>query len=303
MNSYKTSVQQFVKKIGAEEIFAALRNKSILVKKIIPPSLRKRFPSFGAFIPPSTAYPKTDSVFISRDKVNFKVNRSDFVQWRLFYGTKDNALECAKKYIEPASIVLDIGANVGGFSLRLAKFCHEKFGSSFKIHAFEPNPLVFHALKENIALNKELSPFIQFHPIGITDSTGRKSFNFVESNTGAGRVMNSSEGRLEVQVQKLDEFVESINPAKIAFIKLIIEGSEPGALAGGWNCIQKYKPPVFLEVTRTWWGENNAVVEDVLAALSALGYEFQIELETEMRAYEPAKHSQLFQFNLLAKVK
>lgn len=303
MNPISQFIQNKVINTKAEEIFVNLRRVSNGIRKIIPVKFRNKFPSLGRFIPASASYPKDDSYLATRDNTYFRINRSDYVQWRVFYGVRDNALAAAKKYITKESVVLDIGANFGAFSLKLASFCKEKNYPSVQIYAFEPNPVVFENYQSNLELNPELKSIIRLHPLGLGNETGARSFHYEDLNTGAGRVVrDSSAAQLKIKIQKLDDFVGELNPTNIAFIKLIVEGFEPEVFKGGWNTIQKYRPPIFFEVTEAWWKENDSTIEEVLDKLRKLGYRFEIEHYNEMLPYEPQKYSFRTQFNLLATI-
>ena len=63
--------------------------------------------------------------------------------WRL--GVYDRLL----KFVNPGSNVIDIGANIGVFSIKAGKFKNE-----VKVFSFEPFPKNFSGLKENIKLNR-----------------------------------------------------------------------------------------------------------------------------------------------------
>jgi FkbM family methyltransferase len=300
-------ISQFIQKrvihTKAEEVFVYLRRASNSIRKIIPVKLRNKFPSIGRFIPASASYPKDDCYLLTRDNTHFKINRSDYVQWRVFYGVRDNALAAAKRFVTKESVVLDIGANFGAFSLKLASFCKEKNYPAVQIHAFEPNSVVFENYQNNLELNPELKNIIRLHPIGLGNETGERSFHYENLNTGAGRIVqDSAVGQLKIRIQRLDDFVNELNPANIAFIKLIVEGFEPEVFKGGWNTIQKYRPPIFFEVTEAWWKENNSTIEEVLGKLRKLGYRFEIEHYNEMLPYEPQKYTYRTQFNLLATI-
>ena len=303
MNPIIQFIQNKVIHTKAEEIFVYLRRASNTFRKIVPVKLRNKFPSIGRFIPASASYPKDDNYLLTRDNTHFRINRSDYVQWRVFYGVRDNALAAAKKYITKESIVLDIGANFGAFSLKLASFCKENNYPSIQVHAFEPNPVVFENYQSNLELNPELKSIIRLHPVGLGHETGARSFRYENINTGAGRVVpDSAMAQLKIKIQKLDDFVGELNPTNIAFIKLIVEGFEPEVFKGGWNTIQKYRPPIFFEVTEAWWKENDSTMEDVLDNLRKLGYRFEIEHYNEMLPYEPQKYAFRTQFNLLATI-
>lgn len=301
MNGAGKVVHQFVSGLRAEEFFVQLRRRANYLRKFIPISIRHKFTSFGRFVPPSSSYPKDDIHYITRDNTNFKINRSDYVQWRIFYGVRDNALRCAKKFLSNDSIVLDIGANCGAFSLKLAEYALRNKYSNLTIHAFEPNPVVYKSYKSNLSLNPSFQKIISVHPIGFGSECGRKAFQYPMSNSGVGRVLQLGDSAdSTVSIERLDDFITFINPPSIAFIKLIVEGYEPEVLKGGWNTIKKFKPPIFFEATDEWYAENNSSVNEVLSKLEDLGYQFQSELHNEMVPYDPTIFASVYQFNVLA---
>jgi FkbM family methyltransferase len=302
MNVVTRVIHNFVIKTKAEELFISLRRRINIIRKLIPVGLRHKVPSVGKAIPGASAYPKDDCYSLIRDHVHFRINRSDYVQWRLFYGVRDNALREAKKNLEDGNVILDIGSNFGAFSLKLASYAKEKEYSKIQIHAFEPNPIAIENFENNLALNKELANIIYLHPYGLGNEMIKHSFQYVESNTGAGRIVRQPDSRLVVQIRTLDDFVQELNPGRIDFIKLIVEGFEPQVFEGGWETIKKYKPPVFFEVTEAWWRENNYAIPAVLGKLTALGYRFMIEHHNEMIPFEPARFSGKNQYNLLATI-
>jgi FkbM family methyltransferase len=283
---------------GLLEAIVRLRRILGLVRKIIPVKFRHKFPSIGRFVPHSSRFSSADRYYLKRDETKFIINRSDYVQWRIFYGVRDNALLSAKKYLNRNGLVLDIGASVGAFSLKLAMHMFKNQVDNITVHAFEPNPTVMELLERNLSLNPELKPVIQVQNFGFGNESGMKAFRFNFNNTGAGRVV--PEGQLKIEIKKLDDFVNEIRPVNIAFIKLIVEGFEPEVIKGGWQTIQKYTPPIFLEVTPTWWQENHATVLDVLNPLKELGYTFLIERYNELVPLIPNRDLPGYQFNLLA---
>lgn len=301
MNSAKKILHRVVIELSAEEFFIKLRQRVNVVRKFVPVSLRHQFASVGKFVPHSSSYPKDDSYFLTRDNTAFKINRSDYVQWRIFYGVRDNALAYAKKCMTADSIVLDIGANCGGFSLKLAMHAAQYDLSNLVIHAFEPNPFILEKYLTNLELNPSASEIVQVHPIGLGNETGERPFHFPDTNTGVGRVlMDGSNAKFSVKIQRLDDFAPGIGPSKIVFIKMIVEGFEPEVFKGGWATIKKDKPSIFFEATPEWYRENNSSLEEILGELRVIGYKFMGEYYNEMIPYDPAKFAAVFQYNILA---
>lgn len=302
MNSIQRVIHKLVLNSRVEELFVQLRRRSSVIRKFIPVSWRHKFTSFGKFIPHSSQYPKNDRYRLTRDDTHFVINRSDYVQWRLFYGVRDNALREAKKSLTPGSVVLDIGANFGAFSLRLATYGKQKAIAGVQIHAFEPNPVVYANYNANLELNPELKKLVTLYPVGLGSESTEKPFEYTDTNSGAGRVVQKNENTDTIRIERLDDIIGKLKPEKIAFIKLIVEGFEPEVLNGGWETIKKYKPPIFIEVTPKWWIENNATVEGVLDRLKQLGYRFMIEHFNEMLPYDPEQYKARTQFNLFGTV-
>jgi len=84
------------------------------------------------------------------------------------------------KFIKNDSIVIDIGANIGLFSLKAA---HQR--PNVKVLSYEPFPRNFEVLKSNIALNhfeKKISAF----NLAIAEEKGEKNFFFHPLDSGGG---------------------------------------------------------------------------------------------------------------------
>ena len=298
------SIHQAVIKLGIAEFFVKLRRRANVLRRFVPVGIRHKFASVGKFVPDSSSYPKDDDYFLTRDDTSFRINRSDYVQWRIFYGVRDNALKQAKECLTSDSVVLDIGANCGAFSLKLATFAARQNFKNVQIHAFEPNPVIAKRYSDNLVLNPAAQKFIHLHPVGLGKEAAEKSFHYPETNTGVGRVTTSDTDRsFKVKIHRLDDFVTELNPPKISFVKMIVEGFEPEVFKGGLKTFEKYKPAVFFEVTKEWYEENNSSVEEVLNILRGLGYGFKGEYYNEMIPYDPAKFRELYQYNLLAAFK
>jgi hypothetical protein len=81
---------------------------------------------------------------------------------------------------------------------------------------------------------------------------------------------------------------------------MIVEGFEPHVFKGAAKTIEKYRPPIFFEVTPQWYTENGSSLGEILIQLNELGYSYYVELHNEMIPYDPARFNELVQFNLFA---
>ena len=298
MGSITRTIQKLVIHTRGEQFFVSLRNHAAVLRRLVPRSMRHRFTSFGKFVPHASDYPENDHHPLTRDNTRFLINRSDYVQWRLFYGVRDHALKEARKAAAAGGCILDVGANFGAFSLRLARHVHDQRLQNVHIHAFEPNAFCIGNFYQNLALNPELHGLVSLHSFGLGSNDEDRTFDFTHRNSGAGRVVNGV-GKMPVHLKRLDDFITDLRPGKIAFIKLIAEGFEPRILEGARETIDRFRPPLFIEVTPSWWQEHNASVPMVLETLRGLGYKFLTERHNELVTFQESDLTS-FQFNLFA---
>ena len=92
-------------------------------------------------------------VKINRNNLFYIINRSDFTQWQIYANYPELHYEAFSKTLKGNTI--DIGSNVGSFSIVAAKYlASEK--SKFKVYSFEPYDEIFNKLLKNIELNPHI---------------------------------------------------------------------------------------------------------------------------------------------------
>lgn len=166
--------------------------------------------------------------------------------------------------LPPDAIFLDIGANIGVYSLHLSRYFAQVF-------AFEPNPVTFGYLNSNI-LGAGLGNTVPVN-LGLSDTCGRSSI-YVPTNGNLGWASLEPEHheidvrQMDVETQTLDEFVASRNlpGAQLGLIKVDVEGHEMSVLKGAQNTLAAFQPPLLCEVLSAGAGS------DMLNYLRGLGY-------------------------------
>jgi len=135
--------------------------------------------------------------------------------------------EFFKKEIKHGDIILDIGANIGYYTLIFAKHV----GKNGKVFAFEPDPTNFSLLKKNVEINGYKN--VVLINKAVSDKTGKLRLFLSKDNMGDHRIYDSNEGRKFVEIKSviLDDYFKNKNK-KIDFIKMDIQGSEYGAFKG-----------------------------------------------------------------------
>jgi FkbM family methyltransferase len=130
-----------------------------------------------------------------------------------------------EKLVEPGMQILDVGANIGLYTLLLARLTED----SGRVFAFEPEPNLFSVLCENCAANEavNVTPF----QCAAGDANGRATFQRATFNSGDNRLGAGKPGAqpIEVEVARLDDVL----PVQtVQFIKLDVQGHEVAALTG-----------------------------------------------------------------------
>jgi FkbM family methyltransferase len=147
-----------------------------------------------------------------------------------------------KKLLKPGMIVVDIGANIGYYTLIAAKIV----GNKGKIYAFEPEPNNFKLLVKNIGMNgcKNVIPVQK----AVLNKTGKMKFFTDKTNLGAGSFSKSTTSKeksfIEVKTTNLDEFLHG---NKIDLIKIDAEGAEGLIFDGAKKLLDKRNFKIIME--------------------------------------------------------
>jgi len=130
----------------------------------------------------------------------------------------------------------DVGANVGFYTLLAASLLAPE-----RVFAFEPVPENVHFLKRHLDLNKIKN--VEVLEVAISDEVGMCSFR-LEQTRAMGRL--DSGGSFQVRATTLDHLLQQGLIAPPSYIKMDIEGAEYRALLGAKECLEKYRPKLFL---------------------------------------------------------
>ncbi len=187
-------------------------------------------------------------------------------------GFEYETLQLFSQQLKKGDVVLDIGANIGLFSLLGAKIV----GNEGKVFAFEPSQQTFNALNKNIQLNnfQNITPV----KIALSDTEGvihlgdveNDAYNFIDV-----KAKNTALKTEQVPMLRLDDWVKSMNIKQVNFIKIDIEGAELLCFKGAAETLRLYRPIIIMECDERWCKRFDYKVYDVLTYLAQLGYEFE----------------------------
>lgn len=163
--------------------------------------------------------------------------------------------------LRPGDIFLDVGANVGMYSVWVAGV------SDARAIAFEPVPGTYSTLLKNIRLNA-LDSRITAHQVAVGEEAGSVTMTVGEGGLNhivkpAGR----ERGTVEVQVERLDRICTGCEPTAM---KLDVEGFELQALRGATGLLDNRSLKAIVIELQDWtlnrFGTSEHEVRDFLAS-------------------------------------
>src|SRR5215216_1294268 len=142
--------------------------------------------------------------------------------------------------LEPGAVVVDVGANVGEFTLTAAA----AVGLQGTVLAFEPQPEVFRLISESVRHNGLKN--VRLVQAAVSDRSGEATLFWPESgNSGIASLANTATGiSVGVSSVTLDDVVESKQVGRVDVLKVDVEGHEPQVLDGGIKMLKTHKPCV-----------------------------------------------------------
>jgi len=135
-------------------------------------------------------------------------------------------LDFVAHHVKPGSICVDIGANIGLFTVTLARAT----GRRGRVYAFEPDPYNFALLERNVAPWRDECD-IQTFRLACSDEEGSAALHASTENRGMHRMYESvccAGGSVQVEMIRADKKI----PDRVDFVKVDVEGYEPFAVRG-----------------------------------------------------------------------
>ena len=190
----------------------------------------------------------------TRKGVTWHTPLNDIVGLSLYLlGTFENKnIKKILKYIKKDTIVIDIGANVGAFTIGILK----KYPQIDQVVCYEPEKSNYINLNKNITENNLDSKTQTFNKFIGDGDTSRITSNYPLIHKGAKvkNIYHGLQGDYEnVQKSKLEEIVFEEN--KNYLIKIDVDGYEANVMSA-INEKLKYQPIILIEINKVLMTQN-----------------------------------------------
>jgi len=189
----------------------------------------------------------------SRDGLEWEIPEGYPGAWTALLDHEPIVREFLLSQFAPDRVFVDVGANVGAYSLRAA-------AKGMQVVSFEPNPENVALLRKNAELNR-LS--LDLHECALGSSEGRVRL----SQTGGTSKVTENEG-IEVPLATLDSF----NLPWVDLMKIDVEGYEFDVVEGARKTLERCHPNIMVEMHHWLGAEKEA---SMFRIFGELGYRFE----------------------------
>jgi FkbM family methyltransferase len=156
------------------------------------------------------------------------------------YGQEE--FDLLSKLVNPGHYIVEIGANIGAHTVRLAK----QVGLGGRVVAYEPQPVVFQALAGTIALNSLMN--VDCFPYGVGRMEGKVMFPAIDyrkpNNFGGLGLTDLPEGTTPIRIVRFDDVYAY---ERLDLMKIDVEGMERDVLEGARASIERFQPVLYVE--------------------------------------------------------
>lgn len=185
-------------------------------------------------------YFKFPKLKIKIEELKFITRKNTLDFWVLWKDYEKEIFNQLESEIKNGDTFIDIGANIGRYSMVMAN-------NGLNVFSFEPIKSNFKLLEHHEKINNLNKKIIPYN-IGLGNTKERTEiFYFAHKYGEASVVFNFKNGIKEkINIDKLDNI--KIKPKNNCFMKIDVEGFEYDVLLGAKNFIKKYRPKIIVEI-------------------------------------------------------
>ena len=236
--------------------------------------------------------PEGEKIFIARDGIKLKLKKKEAIKLGIYHLGAVHLLEtlAIKKILVEGDVVVDIGAYIDGwYGLLAAKI----IGKKGHVYSFEPHPIFFKRLRENIKLNGFTN--ITAERLAVSDK--KSSALFYEAGSSSS-LYTDQLSKNEIQSQKpifietvtLDSYIKKKKIKKVNFLKIDAEGADMKVLRGAKNLLStSQEPDLMVEVLDMNLNAAGSRRNEILSYLDCFGYKPYIFTHEGLKPYSKSE--------------
>jgi FkbM family methyltransferase len=220
----------------------------------------------------------SDRTIVQRDGLSYELDLAEGIDFAIYLGLFERQTRKAlKALVRPASVVLDIGANIGVHTLLLA----ELVGPSGRVVSFEPSAYGVRKLRRNLELNPELAGRVTlFHCfLAATDGAAVpdrifSSWPLAESEGLHQKHLGLAMPTNGAPCRTIDGILAELGGPAVQLAKMDVDGFESDVLRGAGALLSGSRPIFVMELSPYVLDERGSSLEELLGFLVPNGYRF-----------------------------
>jgi FkbM family methyltransferase len=177
-------------------------------------------------------------------RLSVRCDLSEQIQRQIYFGLYEpTETPIFRGLVRPGDVVLDVGANVGYYTLTAAELC----GESGQVHAFEPIRENCARIEDGVALNGLRN--VTVNCVAVNDGAEAQITLYLRQSGGnsgwASIVPSPTRGNTEYVVPaiSIDRYVAERGIGRVSLMKLDCEGAELLALRGARELLSSSNAP------------------------------------------------------------
>ena len=208
----------------------------------------------------------------------FELDLSQLIDNHIYYNGEfePGTRRAFEKLVRPGMTVLDIGANIGAHTLKLAQLT----GPSGHVYAFEPTEWAHRKLQRNVSLNPGFTN-ITLERAALSDSDESSGDYAFQSQYVVGAAPDGEQERGQVAFVKLDTYAGAHKLGRVDFIKLDVDGYETKILRGARELLKRDRPTLIVEMGDYWQQSVGDSIEALVEVLDDVGYRYERQDDAE----------------------
>jgi FkbM family methyltransferase len=197
---------------------------------------------------------------------------AEFLSVQRFF--EKTELGLVANYLKPGMTVIDVGANIGVYSILAAKLV----GDTGNVWAFEPSLASFQRLTKNLRLNgcdhvRSVRMALSAHPQTFLKLKSDAGFGDAYRYLSHSAADDGDQDSEWVPATTLDLFNQENGIADAAFLKIDVEGGEYGVFQGAEHFLRSNSDiSIMFESESDWCRRAGCTQQDSFKLLERLGF-------------------------------
>jgi FkbM family methyltransferase len=179
--------------------------------------------------------------------------------------------QCMFKRLQPGATLVDVGANIGSFTIPMAKW----IGPSGYVTAIEASPSVFPYLERNIRINSLTNVCLKQCAASDEEISRKLFYEAPVDHFGMGSMAPQFHNQpTYVATQTLDYMLSAERIGHVDVLKVDVEGAEASVFRGAKHLLARTDPPIVIFEFCDWAEDRmpNYKVGDAQQQLRDWGY-------------------------------